>query len=70
MPANYVIQGDLPPVLTVAQVQEVLGLGKAKAYEVVHQAAFPALRFGKVIRVPRDAFFRWLEERAAVTQPA
>jgi excisionase family DNA binding protein len=54
-------------VLTVAQVQEVLGLGKAKAYEVVHQAGFPALRIGKVIRVPRDAFFRWLEERAIQT---
>jgi excisionase family DNA binding protein len=52
---------ELPLVFTVAQVQKLLKLSRPKAYALTQTQGFPALRFGKVIRVPREAFLRWLD---------
>ncbi len=54
----------LPPVLTMRDVQDYLGISRPKTYELAHTHGFPAVRFGRVIRVPREAFFRWLDEQA------
>ena len=54
---------DLPLVLTVKQVQEVLRIAKPNAYNLAHQKDFPSIRVGRAIRVPRDAFLRWLEKQ-------
>jgi excisionase family DNA binding protein len=53
---------SLPPIMTVAQVQSYLGISRQKAYELVNNATFPALRLGKVIRIPREAFVQWIEQ--------
>jgi excisionase family DNA binding protein len=55
---------DLPLVLTIRHVQEVLGCAKDVAYRLPHMKGFPSVRIGKSIRVPRDAFLRWLNEQA------
>ena len=55
---------QLPAVLTMKHVQDVLGICKPKAYELAHQAGFPVVRFGRTLRVPREAFLRWLEKQA------
>jgi excisionase family DNA binding protein len=69
MPGATVKRPDeLPAVLNVRQVQEILGLSRLKTYEVIHGAGFPAVRFGRVIRIPKDAFFRWLDEQTGVAQ--
>ena len=56
---------DLPVVLTMRQLREVLQISRPKAYELAHQKGFPVVRFGRVIRIPRDALLRWLEEGGA-----
>ena len=53
----------LPAVLTVEQVQKILGISRVKAYELVHTAGFPTIRIGRAIRVPREALMRWLDEQ-------
>lgn len=56
---------DLPLVLRVhPHITGIMGLCKETAYELTHQVGFPAIRIGRSIRVPRDAFFRWLEEES------
>ena len=55
---------DLPLVLTIRQVQEVMGIAKDVAYRLPHIKGFPAIRLGKSIRVPRDRFFAWLDAQA------
>ena len=55
---------ELPLVLTMRHVQEVLGCAKDVAYRLPHVKGFPSVRIGKSIRVPRDAFLRWLNEQA------
>jgi len=54
----------LPPVLTMQDVQDYLGISRPKTYELAHTRGFPAVRFGRAIRVPREAFMRWLERQA------
>ena len=55
---------DLPLVLTMRQVQGITGLSKPEVYKLPDRTGFPAIRFGRAIRVPRDAFLRWLETEA------
>jgi excisionase family DNA binding protein len=55
---------ELPLVLTMRQVQDVLGCAKDLAYRLPHMPGFPSIRFGKTIRVPRDQFFAWLNAQA------
>ena len=54
---------ELPLMLTVADVADVLGIGLAHAYEVVRRQDFPTLTLGSRIIVPRDKFIRWIEEK-------
>jgi excisionase family DNA binding protein len=51
----------LPLVLTVSDLQKVLRVSRVKAYELVNQQGFPTVRFGRVIRIPRDGLLKWLE---------
>ena len=55
---------ELPAVLTMKHVQNILGICKPKAYELARQAGFPVVKLGKTLRVPREAFLRWLEKQA------
>jgi excisionase family DNA binding protein len=63
---------ELPVVLTVEQVQKILGLSRPKTYELVHTKGFPRVQIGRSIRVPREALLQWLAEQqgvnASVTQ--
>jgi len=56
----------VPLLLTMKHVREVTGLSKAKTYELAHSPGFPLVRFGRVMRVPREAFLRWLDEQTGV----
>ncbi len=60
------MEQELPLVMRVADVQRALMISRLKAYELVHQAGFPAVRIGRAIRIPRDAFIRWLHEQTSV----
>jgi excisionase family DNA binding protein len=57
-----------PPVLTMRHIQEITGLSKPKVYELPHQRGFPAIRFGRAIRVPREAFLAWLNKQAGLEE--
>lgn len=54
---------ELPLMLTVADVADVLGIGLAYAYEVVRRQDFPTITLGSRIIVPRDKFIQWIEEK-------
>lgn len=53
-------QGDLPLVLSPADVAEILGISRNTAYDVIHSKGFPAFRVGKQYRVSRERFLTWL----------
>lgn len=49
--------------LSVAEVQQALGVGRNTVYELVNRSDFPKIRVGRKIIVPRDAFAKWLERQ-------
>jgi excisionase family DNA binding protein len=54
----------LPAVLTMRQVQNILGICRPKVYDLAHTKGFPVVKLGRSFRVPRDSFVRWLKEQA------
>lgn len=54
---------ELPAVLNVEEVRKILRLARPLVYQLVHRKDFPAMRFGRAIRIPRDAFLAWLEQQ-------
>jgi excisionase family DNA binding protein len=54
---------ELPAVLTMKDIQDVLGICKPKAYELAHTRGFPVVKIGRTFRVPKAAFLLWLEEQ-------
>lgn len=53
-------------VMTVPEVAEKLGIGRNAAYEAVRTGQIPAIRIGRLLRVPRIAFERMLDQAGAV----
>ncbi len=58
----------LPAVMTMRHVQEILGISRVKSYELANTHGFPLVRIGRAMRVPREAFLRWLDQRAGVQE--
>lgn len=56
--------------LSVAEVQEALGIGRNAVYNLVNRADFPAIRLngGRRILIPRDAFLRWLDQQTCTEE--
>ena len=50
-------------ILTVRDFQQEYGVAKNTAYDFVNQKGFPAIRFGRTIRIPRKALEQWLAKQ-------
>lgn len=48
----------LPLTLTVPEVGKVLGISRAKAYDLARSEGFPSMRIGT-----RDKLIRWIDEQ-------
>lgn len=55
--------------LTVAEVGELLGISRPKAYELAASRGFPAIHIGRRIIIPRAAFLTWLENAGGGGEP-
>jgi len=49
-------------LLRPAEVQEQLGLSRAKVYRLMQHKILPTVRIGGSVRVPRKALSKWIEE--------
>lgn len=59
---NYDID-DLPPILTVSDISEILRISRSLSYELVKSKNFPKIVINRTIRVSRDKFTRWLDNQ-------
>ena len=59
---KYVSMNELPLMLNAEDIQAVMNISRAGAYQLMHREDFPTIRFGKRMVVPRDKFLEWLEE--------
>lgn len=47
-------------VLTVAELQEILNIGRNSAYALLQSGTLPSFRIGKKWRIPKDAVLHYL----------
>ena len=66
--SQVVRREELPLVLTMKNIQDITGLSKPKVYELAHTDGFPVVRFGRALRVPREAFLQWLNAQVGVQE--
>jgi excisionase family DNA binding protein len=59
---------DLPLVLTVEEMAEVMRISRGSAYEAIRTGAVPHVRIGRTIRVPRKALLALLGEDETPTR--
>lgn len=57
---------ELPLILSASDVAAVLGISRAKAYQLFHRLDFPTLKLDKRLLVRRELFFQWLDKQAQV----
>lgn len=56
---------SLPLLLTVADIQRILGLSKTTVGYLVHQKDFPLVQLSpRKYIIPRDRFLQWLDAQA------
>lgn len=46
---------------SVAEVQEILGISRRKAYELCNSGVFKIIRVGRVMRISKASFDFWLD---------
>ena len=65
MPAATIVRTeDLPLMLTMQDVQAITGLSRDTVYTLMHRKGFPKVKLGRIYRIPREAFFAWMEREA------
>ncbi len=47
-------------VYTVNEIQNILGIGRGAAYDLVKQGCFHCIRVGRNIRISKKSFDKWL----------
>ncbi|MBQ9838959.1 MAG: helix-turn-helix domain-containing protein [Oscillospiraceae bacterium] len=65
--SKYKSYDDLPLMLSVPEVAEVLGISRAGAYDLVRSAGFPHMKLGNRILVPKDKFIKWINDNTEGT---
>jgi excisionase family DNA binding protein len=57
-------QSQFPPIMTIADVAEYLGLHELTVRRLAREGAIPALKLGRQWRVKRDLLEKWIESRS------
>ena len=66
--SDYTTYDQMPLFLNAEMVAKVLGISISSAYELMHEASFPALRVGSRIVVPKEKFCQWVESQTGGAQ--
>ena len=56
----YKSYDDLPLMLSVQEVADILGISKSSAYVLSKEKGFPTLKIGSRVVIPRDRFIEWI----------
>ncbi len=51
---------ELPLLLNVKQLAELLGVSDSSVYELIQEDDFPSLRIGKRIVIPKEELRKWI----------
>lgn len=60
----YKSYNELPIMMNVEMVKNVLGISLTFAYELMREKDFPSMKVGGRIIVPKDKFREWAEKKS------
>ena len=60
--AKFKNYDDLPLMLSVPDLTEVLSISRAGAYDLVKSEGFPTLHIGNRILIPKEELIAWIRE--------
>ena len=63
---KYTNYEDLPLMLNAEDIQAVMNISRAGAYQLMHREDFPVIMIGKRMVVPRDKFLEWVQQSTKV----
>jgi excisionase family DNA binding protein len=55
---------EWPPIMTIAEASQYLGLHELTVRRLAREGAIPALKLGRQWRIKRDLLERWIEQRS------
>ncbi len=61
----YKSYDELPLMLNVDAVKDVLAISTSSAYELMHEEDFPSIRIGNRLIVPKDKFIEWVNKKSS-----
>lgn len=53
---------NVPIILSIRDVAQLLDIGQTKAYELVNSGTIPRLKIGKTFKISRDVLKKWIEK--------
>jgi excisionase family DNA binding protein len=56
--------------LSVAEAASLLGVGRNHLYSLINEGQIPHVRFGRLIKIPREALEDWLKNESGVGSSA
>ena len=59
---KYKNYDEMPLMLSVHDLAEVLGISKSSAYVLAKEKGFPTLKIGARVVVPREKFIEWINK--------
>ena len=63
---EYTSIEQIPLFLDADCLALVLGISRAKAYQLMHDETFPTLRIGRRMVVRKEQFIAWMDREAGV----
>lgn len=64
----YTSYDELPLLLNVKQLADLLGASDSSVYELIQEDGFPSLRIGKRIVIPKEELREWISTRTKEVQ--
>ena len=64
----YTSYDELPLLLNVKQLADLLGVSDSSVYKLIQEDGFPSLRIGKRIVIPKEELREWISTRTKEVQ--
>lgn len=66
--STYTSYDELPLLLNVKQLADLLGVSDSSVCELIREDGFPSLRIGKWIVIPKGELREWISTRTKEVQ--
>ncbi len=70
MNQEHKLYESIPDILTVAQLQKVLCIGRKAAYDLIRERKIESIKIGRSIRIPKHCLLDFIENTCYNTNVA